>query len=270
MPAASVIIPTLNRVDSLKRAVDSALNQTLRDLEIITVNDGSTDGTSAYLASVQDPRFHYSEFAENRGGSAARNEGIKKAQGEFVAFLDDDDVWETTKLEEQLTAMNRENAGLCYTGVTKRTFGGRIKRYIFKKPRFTNPIKSIMSDNFFGITSAVMVRRELLEKTGGFDPALPAMQDWDLYIRLLENGCSFHGIDRSLVYYDITDNSRNISGSFKRYKAAEELIRRKYSSSEFYPRLNRKLLFTEFIRHIKSKSFMLESLQYHFGRFFIH
>jgi glycosyltransferase involved in cell wall biosynthesis len=270
VPAVSVIIPTSNRVESLKRALSSAMNQTLHDFEIIVVNDGSADRTSEYLASIKASRFHYSEFTENRGGSAARNEGIRMAQGDFVAFLDDDDVWEKTKLEEQVNAINRENAGLCYTGVTKRTFGGRIKRYIFMKPRFENPVKSIMSNNFFGSTSSVMVRKELLEKAEGFDPALPAMQDWDLFIRLLENGCSFYGIDRSLVYYDIADNSRNISGSFKRYKAAEEHVRRKYSGHEFFPLLNRRMIFIECTRHIKSRTFLLDSIRYYYGQLFKH
>jgi len=270
VPVVSVIIPTRNRVESLKRALSSAMNQTLHDFEIIVVNDGSTDRTSKYCASIKNPRFHYSEFTENCGGSAARNEGIRMAQGDFVAFLDDDDVWETTKLEEQVNAINRENTCLCYTGVTKRTFRGKLKRYIFMKPRFTNNIKSILFNNFIGSTSSVMVKKDLLNKIGGFDPALPALQDWDLFIRLVENGCAFYGLDRSLVYYDIADNSRNVSGSFPRYKAAAEYLRRKYGGHDFFPLLNNRLLFMEFIRHFKSRYFLMGSIKYCFGRFFNH
>ena len=268
MPTVSVIIPTCNRVDSLKQAVDSALNQTYRDFEIVVVNDGSTDRTSEYLSALNNPLLRYCEFAENRGGSSARNEGINKARGSLVAFLDDDDCWEPSKLEEQVNAMNRENADLCYTGVFKRTFRGKIKRYIFMVPRFADLYKSIMANNFLGGTSSIIVKKELLEKIRGFDPLLPAMQDWDLFIRLLKNGCKIYGIDKPLVQYQVVDISRNISGSFHRYKTAEKYIRYKYRDSEFFPLLNRRMIFTEVTRHMKSFFFLLDSIKYYSGHLF--
>jgi glycosyltransferase involved in cell wall biosynthesis len=263
VPTVSVIIPTCDRVDSLKKSVSGVLHQTYHDFEIVVVNDGSTDGTSAFLSTIQDPRFRYFEFTANRGGSIARNEGIKNARGDIIAFLDDDDWWEPVKLEQQIRTIQRENVGLCYTGVTKRTLRGKLNRYIFMSPRFTNLYKSIMFVNFFGTTSSIMVKKTVLEQTGGFDPALPALQDWDLYIRLLKNGCTIYGIDEPLVHYNIINNAQNVSGSFSRFKTAAVYLQEKYRDFEFYNLFKKRLVYVECLRYFKSRSFLLDAIEYY-------
>jgi hypothetical protein len=135
-------------------------------------------------------------------------------------------------------------------------------------PGFADLYKSIMANNFLGGTSSIIVKKELLEKIRGFDPLLPAMQDWDLFIRLLKNGCKIYGIDKPLVQYQVVDISRNISGSFPRYKTAEKYIRYKYRDFEFFPLLNRRMIFTEVTRHMKSFFFLLDSIKYYSGHLF--
>lgn len=101
MPRVSVIIPTYNRREYVQEAIDSALAQTFTDYEIIVIDDGSTDGTSEALQARYGNRIHY-EWQENQGESVARNRGIELARGEYIAFLDSDDLWHPEKLAKQI------------------------------------------------------------------------------------------------------------------------------------------------------------------------
>ena len=103
-PQVSVVIPTYNRAHILGRAIDSVLQQTHRDLELIIVDDGSSDGTAALVRGIEDPRVRY-VHQQNRGVSAARNRGIAEARAEWLAFLDSDDEWLPQKLERQFSAL---------------------------------------------------------------------------------------------------------------------------------------------------------------------
>src|SRR6056297_1399486 len=102
MPTVSVIVPTYNRADSLPRTIDSVLAQTHDDLELVVVDDASTDDTETVVERYEDDRVTYLEHATNRGGSAARNTGIRASDGDYVAFLDSDDEWHPEKLERQV------------------------------------------------------------------------------------------------------------------------------------------------------------------------
>ncbi|WP_276257060.1 glycosyltransferase [Halomontanus rarus] len=111
MSLVSVVIPTYNRADVLPRAIDSALAQTVDDLEVLVVDDGSTDDTQAVVDSYETPRVQSITHGTNRGANVARNTGIEHANGEFVAFLDSDDEWRPTKLERQLAALDDRSGG---------------------------------------------------------------------------------------------------------------------------------------------------------------
>ena len=119
MAKISVVIPTHNRVDLLPRAIKSVLEQTYKDIEIVVVSDGSTDGTDEYMKQYADnPNVKYISYHPGRGGNYARNAGFDAAKGEFVAFLDDDDEWGPTKIEKQVALMEAdEEVGLVYTGI---------------------------------------------------------------------------------------------------------------------------------------------------------
>ncbi len=178
----SVIIPTYNRAAWVFEAIDSVLSQTVAPLEIIVVDDGSTDGTRERL-SFYGKRI-VTVFQENRGVSAARNLGIRQSKGRFIAFLDSDDLWEKGKLACQLGFFRKNpEALICQTGEIWIRRGKRV-----------NPMKkhTKLSGMIFGPSlrlclvspSAVMVKRTLFDEVGVFDETLPACEDYDLWLRI--------------------------------------------------------------------------------------
>ena len=266
MPKVSVVIPTFNRYLTLVRALESVFGQTMQDLEILVVDDGSTDGTVDAVASFVSDKLRYIRLSGNRGGGAARNAGINLARSEFVAFLDDDDSWEPDKLELQLQAISGETPGevgsgdWCRTGFGIYTTDGRYERYVFRALPFGDPYKSIMSDNCIGGTSSILVRRECLEAIGGFDEGLPALQDWDLYIRLIKCECRLREVDAQLVRYFKTYVAASVSSSFHRFKTASAMMRRKYRSDQYYIMLNKRLKIIELKRLFKSRRFFCDAM----------
>jgi len=178
-PLVSVVIPTYNRASLLERALRSVFNQTYNNLEIIVVDDASSDETSDVVKTIHDERVRYLRHDTNRGGSAARNTGIRAACGEYIAFLDDDDEWESVKTEEQLRILEGQNydAVLC----TSDEHGARLSKFEGKKiidqedlrrGRFTA-----------GGTGVLMAKIDVMKETM-FDENLPRYQDWDVFIRI--------------------------------------------------------------------------------------
>jgi glycosyltransferase involved in cell wall biosynthesis len=190
LPVISVVIPTRNRNALLHRAIQSVLVQTFTDFEIIVVDDASTDQTRLIVKDIKDDRFHYINLENKSGGAKARNTGIENSKGEYVAFLDDDDEWLPEKLQKQIDCLYANTqTGICYTG--RQTMGqnkliGFGKKYSFKYPPYEDHFRSIMSDNFIGITSSVIIPRNILIEVKGFDENLPCFQDYDLFIRILK------------------------------------------------------------------------------------
>ena len=184
----SVVIPTHNRVDLLPRAIRSVQNQTYKDIEIIVVSDGSTDGTDNLMEelSKKDPRIKYISYHPGHNGNYARNQGIMAAHGEYVAFLDDDDEWLPSKLEEQLKIMESDpEIGLVYTGTHSVYVDDGIEYDSY--PIYQGDMsKQILYSNYIGSTTTVMLRRQIFEKSGLFDEELPAIQDYDLWIRVCQ------------------------------------------------------------------------------------
>ncbi|MBN1308421.1 MAG: glycosyltransferase family 2 protein [Chitinispirillaceae bacterium] len=223
-PLVSVVVPTYNRAEVLPRAVGSVLSQTYRNIECIIVNDGSTDATEEAVALIVDSRVRSIRFPENRGGGAARNAGIAEARGEFVAFCDDDDVWLPSKLTVQIDCMTNQDVDISYTAVRKMYWGKGLRRDRFQATPGSGVLKAIMADNFIGSTSSVVVRKSIIDLVGGFDPYLPALQDWDLYMRLIAAGARVRGLDDVLVEYYKIDN-KTVSRSFVNfYEAGMRII----------------------------------------------
>lgn len=178
----SVIIPTYNRKKSVAEAIDSVLDQSVSPQEIIVVDDGSTDGTMESLR-VYGNRI-ITVFQNNRGVSAARNLGISMSKGQFLAFLDSDDLWKKDKLKSQLDFF-RENSDalICQTGEIWIRKGKRVN----PKKKHSKPSGMIFYKSLhlcLVSPSAVMLKRELFEKTGLFDETLPACEDYDLWLRI--------------------------------------------------------------------------------------
>ncbi len=200
-PSVSVVIPTHNRAGLLARSIESVLAQTFPDLECIVVDDGSTDNTAEVVRGFQDPRVRLVTLPTNCGLSRARNEGIRAARGEFVAFLDDDDEWLPRKLDMQVARLREADDPRatvvycrCYvhdalTGRTTQTSGvyeGDIFGHLLRGWHPPTP-------------SLFMVKRSSLLEVGGFDEGLPCAQDYDLWLRLAEASNHFAAVNEPLA-----------------------------------------------------------------------
>ncbi|MBN1130279.1 MAG: glycosyltransferase [Chitinispirillaceae bacterium] len=261
MPRVSVILPTCNRCAVLRRAVQSVLDQTFTDYELIVVNDGSGDETASYLSAIASEKIRVVQRECTGGGSAARNEGIMLAAGDYCAFIDDDDAWEPKKLEEQMSVIAPHDPDLCHTGINVYSAHGRLLTYVFKKARYDNSVRSIMYDNYIGTTSSVMVRTALVREIGGFDPALPALQDWDFYLRLCRKGCLIKGIDKPLVRYYFMDRTGNVSFNYANHARAVRYLGRKYRHEEYDGIFRRALWLTTVKKGLKSGHFLRSALR---------
>ena len=178
----SIIIPTYNRGWTIKEAVDSVLAQDFIDFELIVVDDGSTDNTSEILHSYREDITVLRQ--NNKGVSAARNRGLSEASGRFIAFLDSDDLWLPQKLSRQVDFFNSNpDALICQTEEIWIRNNVRVN----PKKRHKKPSGMIFEPSLalcLVSPSAVMIRRSLFEKIGGFDETLPACEDYDLWLRI--------------------------------------------------------------------------------------
>jgi glycosyltransferase involved in cell wall biosynthesis len=181
-PTVSVVIPTYNRQTALFRAIKSVEAQTRGDWELIVVDDASTDGTEEAARSLKDRRIVYLRHPRNWGGGAARNTGIQQAQGRYVAFLDSDDEWLPEKLARDVEALAGDGVGLVYCGKELVDPEGRL--LLRRIPTLQGEVyRQLLAHDFIGSCSRVAVRKEVIDKVGGFDDGLPSGQDWDMWVR---------------------------------------------------------------------------------------
>lgn len=182
MPLVSVIIPAFNRRPVLERAVRSVLAQTCQDCELIVVDDGSTDGTAGLLEGFngQVTSLHQ----ENRGVAAARNAGIGRSRGRLVAFLDSDDEWLPEKLSRQVARFDPDQPlFVCHTDEIWMRDGREVPQKAIHRKQggcfFERALERCLIS-----PSSVIMSRALLDKVGWFDEALPAAEDYDLWLRI--------------------------------------------------------------------------------------
>lgn len=188
-PLVTVVIPTYNRAHMLPRALESVLAQTFEAFEVLVVDDGSTDDTVALMAEYEarDERVRYLVQPRNAGVSAARNRGLHEARGEFIAFLDSDDEWLPTKLECQLSRFKAlpHGVGLLYGGV--EDVGPRGVRTVHVPEYRGDLFQMLLRRNVIHGTSGVMIRRAAAERAGFFDEKIPAIEDWEYWLRVLSH-----------------------------------------------------------------------------------
>lgn len=175
----SVIIPSYNRAGSIRAAVESVLKQSYADLELIVVDDGSTDDTEAVLKGIDDDRLRYI-YQENAGACVARNTGIAAARGEYIAFHDSDDIWHPTKLEKQMAAFETYGADLVFCKMQRIMPDGSVQIFA---DRFENGIVEPVRTLFQIGTQTIIAKREVFEKCR-FDPEMPRFQDFELLYRI--------------------------------------------------------------------------------------
>ncbi len=226
-PKVTVVVPVFNREAAVRRAIASVLAQTCQDFELIVVDDGSTDGTGEAVAALTDPRIRLIRHDKNRGGSAARNTGIRAGSAPYVAFLDSDDEWLPTKLERQLAVFESSSGqvALVYTGSERVYSDGTVERYI---PRRRSDLsRALLTDNVVGETTVGMVRRSAVLETGGFDETLPAAQEMDLWLRLAERFAA-DIVPEALARVTKGDDAGRITANIGSTTRARELFRAKH------------------------------------------
>jgi glycosyltransferase involved in cell wall biosynthesis len=226
MPKVSVIIPTYNQARYLLAAVQSVLDQTFGDLELIVVNDGSTDNTQQALTSFSDSRTRYI-YQENRGLSAARNTGIMASAGEYIALLDSDDIWLPRKLELQVGLLDSHpETALVYSDAylfddqTSAITG----KFLDGKGIFSgNVFRKLLSTQFIK-PSTVAIRRSVFETVGYFDEAIREVQDRDMWLRIARK-FNVEGIDMPLV--KIRNHATNVSKNSEKVWEGRALVMNK-------------------------------------------
>ena len=214
MPAVSVIIPTYKHRDFVLATLDSVFAQTFTDYEVIVINDGSPDDTAALLRPLAEAgRIRYIE-QENTGQSLARNRGIAAACGEFIALLDDDDLWPPDKLAWQVDAMGRHpDAGVIAgpADVMDANNG-----FMYKTPLFS---EMVFEKSFEGspilTPGMTLIRAEVLEQVGGFNPDIWGADDWDLWLRISKSHRILMEDQNALFYRKHAGNaSKNLCRMF--------------------------------------------------------
>jgi glycosyltransferase involved in cell wall biosynthesis len=215
MPQVSVVIPTHNRAHMLNEALGSVLAQTYHDFEIIVIDDGSTDNTPA-ICRKHHTRIRYI-YQESRGRSAARNAGITTAQGNYIAFLDDDDVWLPRKLGLQVDALERDRDVDLVYGPLYVTAGG-CRSIMGEPPGLKDPLEWLLFDPCITNPSVMMARRRTFDRVGLFDAAMEPCEDWDFLIRIALKGGRFRFIDEPLAEYRL--HSSNTISQIDRMNAA--------------------------------------------------
>lgn len=228
MAKISVIIPTHNRPEMLKKAINSVLNQTYTDLELVIVDDGLEKRTDEVIQSVNDPRIKYIQHLEEKGGSAARNTGIKNATGEFIAFLDDDDEWVPHKLSMQMAQFEftPHDVGFCFSAV-ENIFADR--KYITTVPSGVGDYHPLALSYFKSLlTVTLIIKKYVFVESGVFDEKFPSHQEADLMIRVTAKFKGL-GINEPLVKVSIGGHQQ-VGSSLARRISGREMLLAKYMS----------------------------------------
>jgi glycosyltransferase involved in cell wall biosynthesis len=201
----SVVITCYNYGKYLANCIDSVFAQTYKNIEVIVVNDGSTDNSDEVIQKyLSDSRIRYIN-QKNAGQANAKNTGIRNSRGSFIAFLDADDLWAANKLEKQIPLFSGPSEGVVYCPAKYVDEAGHELNFVatdeYLNPRSGNVTEWLFTDNFVPFSSAV-VRKECLEQYGVFDEALKMGIDWDLWLRI-SAGYKFAFVDERLFYYRI-------------------------------------------------------------------
>jgi glycosyltransferase involved in cell wall biosynthesis len=235
-PRVSVVIPTYNRAAKVRDTIESVLAQTVSDLEVVVVDDGSSDDTGKVLGDTFGDRIRYYPQV-NQGVSVARNKGIAEARGEWIAFLDSDDIWEKDKIEWQLKSMERfgPQCGACYTDV--RLLNNPETRTLFQMADEDCRHEEIMGVNPDVLTrlvrpggagmlvciSSLLARADTVRKTGGFDLKLGFYADSEFMFRLaLLTGFCY--VNRPLVWFDRSPGEGRHLGASKEWDKLEFVL----------------------------------------------
>jgi teichuronic acid biosynthesis glycosyltransferase TuaG len=229
----SIIMPAYNVEKYIAASITSVLNQTYSNLELIVIDDGSTDGTAAIINSftIKDERIIY-VYQENAKQAIARNKGISVAKGEILAFLDSDDLWLPNKLEQSIKSFELDQYDLLLTNyyVTSAkeidVFNPNYEVMKVDDCLFSGEeaLKAFIKLNRVPILT-VLVKKEIVEKVGCFDECCVPAEDYDLWIRLLKNRAVFKSISVPLSIYRLHESSSTSSDRLATYAVLKSLAK---------------------------------------------
>lgn len=249
----SVIIPTYNRAHLIKRSVESVLNQTYKNIELIIVDDGSTDNTKEIIDSINDKRIKYI-YQANQGAASARNKGIDLAEGQYIAFQDSDDVWHSNKLKKQIVILKQKNADIVFCKLFQY---GNIRKKILSnqfKPGFLP--KNVLPINIFPQT---ILGNANIFKNNRFD--IIPLEDFEILLRIQKKH-SIYCIDEAMVDYYLQPDS--LSQKFEqRIKCLKTILDKNEKFLTEYSFESLELLAKTFIGtafHIKDQATKKEAL----------
>lgn len=244
-PLVSVIIPSYNSGEYITETINSILKQSYKNIEIIVVDDGSTDRTARILQNyIKNNNIKYI-LQENRGVSRARNTGIASSKGGIVALCDADDVWVENKLELQVPLFNNQDVALVYGGT--EVFGDDIDIDMDHSKAFKRGgiFDDLMRGNFI-CTSSTLIRKEVIKKVGGFDEKLKFVEDLDLWLRITSKYKADFTPER-VVKYRI--HSGNTSSNYvQQYQVEVDVVKRACSRLNIPKQLAKKYLYFSYWR----------------------
>lgn len=219
----SVIIPSYNREKLIEKSIKSVLNQSYKNIEIIVVDDNSSDNTESVVKSLQDKYefIKYIRHETNKGGSAARNSGVKVALGELIAFLDSDDEWVGNKLEKNLEIFHKNDKVAMVYSDMYLVNADTAEEKLNKSKKYDDKYYGLLCENIIGSTSLIMIKKDVFNNVGGFKEGLPSCQDWDFYLNVAKENV-IEKIDEPLLKYYIHQNS--ISGNLDRALKGHKII----------------------------------------------
>lgn len=252
MPLISVIIPVYNGERTIKETVKSVLDQSFTDLEIILINDGSQDGTLEVVYSIKDSRLKVFSF-ENAGVAVSRNRGVERACGEYIAFLDADDLWTQDKLAAQLTALQHNpQAAVAYSLVDYIDEMGDFLHHGHRIKINGNAYQQMLVENLLENGSNPLIRREAIIEVGGFDGSLTPAEDWDMWLRLAA-GYEFVAVPCPQILYRTLSRSGS-TNVLKMETAGVQLIEKAFNRAPVSLQHLRKRAYATFYRYLSTKS----------------
>ena len=233
-PTVSVVIPTYNRAGKVVRAIRSVLDQTYTDLEVIVVDDGSTDDTEAAVRGIADPRVRYVR-QENQGACAARNHGTALCTGAYMAFHDSDDVWRPEKLEKEMRVLLSGEADIVFCRLVRHyPDGTSLQKPDYGREGPVDPVR-----NLFGIGTQTLAGRREVFTEFPFDPAFPRFQEFEMLYRAVQK-YRLYCVDEGLVDYYVGEDSIS-SNPAKLYRACALLTEKHPELPEKYPEMGKRM-----------------------------
>ena len=268
MATISVIIPVFNGEKTIRETIDSVLGQTFSDFELIIINDGSKDTTLEVVQKISDPRLKIFSY-QNLGLAVSRNRGIANATGEYVSFIDADDLWTSDKLEAQYQALQETpNAAVAYSWTNCINQESSFLRRGYYLSFSGEVYHYLLLTNFLENGSNPLIRHQALKAVGGFDESLKSSEDWEMYLRLAAH-YKFVAVESPQILYRISAGSMSTNTTRMEVETVKVIDRifnqasdslqylKRYSLSNLY-----KILLYRTLQNTPGKSKSLSAIRY--------